>query len=308
VCEDDACALFGSCNFVTITNSSFSTRWSVFRFIGGNPENITVSNCLIYETYGCPIKMQFWRDSRVQNLSFSNLILRDVTGPISINLNAQPRSSGAANEPRPNGFVRNITFNGIQARVVAVRGQYPDMPFRSGHSAGEERQCIVLNCVGDSAIENVVLNDVHAIYDGGGTAEEAEREVPQVADEYFRIGTPPAYGLYARNVRGLTLNNVRFEVEKTDLRPAVVFDHVTDVAANGVTAQGNQQAVSLLRFVATRETLLTAMRVLTRAAVFLQVEDAASEGIIVDGGDLSKAATPLAFKAGATEQAVKLRT
>jgi hypothetical protein len=27
--QDDACALFGSCKFVTVTNSTFSTRWSV---------------------------------------------------------------------------------------------------------------------------------------------------------------------------------------------------------------------------------------------------------------------------------------
>ncbi|HTD93079.1 MAG TPA: glycosyl hydrolase family 28 protein, partial [Chitinophagaceae bacterium] len=34
-CQDDACALFGSNKFVTVTNCSFSTRWSVFRFGGG---------------------------------------------------------------------------------------------------------------------------------------------------------------------------------------------------------------------------------------------------------------------------------
>ena len=33
--QDDACAMFGSCQFITITNSMFSTRWSVFRFGGG---------------------------------------------------------------------------------------------------------------------------------------------------------------------------------------------------------------------------------------------------------------------------------
>ncbi|HEY1489533.1 MAG TPA: glycosyl hydrolase family 28 protein, partial [Verrucomicrobiae bacterium] len=56
ICQDDACALFGSCKFVTVTNCTFSTRWSVFRFGGGQAENIVVSNCVIYETYGCPIK------------------------------------------------------------------------------------------------------------------------------------------------------------------------------------------------------------------------------------------------------------
>jgi hypothetical protein len=43
------------------------------------------------------------------------------------------------------------------------------------------------------------------------------------------------------------------------------------------------------------------------AAVFLQIEGAGTDGIVVDGGGLSKAATPLVCKAGATEKTVKLR-
>jgi hypothetical protein len=33
-----------------------------------------------------------------------------------------------------------------------------------------------------------------------------------------------------------------------------------------------------------------------------------NQGIAIEGGDLSKAARPLTFKSGATEQAVKLRS
>ncbi|MGH9354104.1 MAG: glycosyl hydrolase family 28 protein, partial [Terriglobia bacterium] len=305
--QDDACALFGSCKFVTVTNSTFSTRWSVFRFGGGNPENVTISNCVIYETYGCPIKMQFGPESQAQNILFSNLVFQDVTGPISIDLNNRARQNASAGEPSEQGFVRNIMFNGIRARVVAEGRQFPDMAFRQGYRPGETRQCIVLNCVGDSFLEEIVLNDVHITYGGGGTAEEAGREVPQIAGEYFQIGTPPAYGLYARRVRGLTLSNVRFEVLKPDLRPAVVFDHVADVAVNGFSVQGNKNAGSVLRFIETQDVLLSAARLLTPAAVFLEVEGEANEGITIDGGDLSKAVKPLALKNGAGPKAVKLR-
>jgi hypothetical protein len=100
---------------------------------------------------------------------------------------------------------------------------------------------------------------------------------------------------------------VRFEVVQPDLRPAVVLDHVTDASINGLGAQGNPQAKSVLRFIETQDVLLTAARVLTPAAVFLQVEGAASRGITIDGGDLSKAASPMAFEAGAGKEAVKLR-
>jgi hypothetical protein len=303
--QDDACALFGSCKFVTVTNSTFSTRWSVFRFGGGNPENITISNCVIYQTYGCPIKMQFGPEAQVQNLLFSNLVLQDVTGPISINLSNRARQGAASDAPK--GFLRNITFKGIRASVVSEGREFDDIAFKQNYRPGETRQCIVLNGIGDAFMDDIVFDDVRVTYGGGGTADEAQRPVPQVAGEYFEVGTPPAYGLFARNVRGLTLNNVRFEVGKPDLRPAMVLDHVTDASINGLGAQGNVQAKSVLRFIETQDVLVTAARVLTPAAVFLQVEGAASHGIAIDGGDLSKAAAPLAFEAGAGKDSVKLR-
>lgn len=307
--QDDACALFGSCKKVTITNSTFSTRWAVFRFGGGNPENVVISNCVIYETYGCPIKMHFGPDSQVQNILFSNLVLQDVTGPVSIDLAAHSRGGDTpAPEGPGKGFVRNILFQGIRAHVVSEGRQFSDMPFHQGYRPGETRQCVVLNCVGDWFLENVVLSDVHITYAGGGTAEEARREVPQIAGEYFEIGTPPAYGLYARRVRGLSLNNVRFDVEQPDLRPAVVLDHSSDIAISSLNVQGNPQAASALRFIESSDALITAPRLLTSAAAFLQAEGASSQSITVDGGDISKAAKPLSFASGATEKAVRLRT
>ena len=306
--QDDACALFGSCRFVTVTNSTFSTRWSVFRFGGGNPEDITISNCIIYETYGCPIKMHFGPESRVRNIVFSNLVLRDVTGPISIDLNnrgrGDPANPGAVGE---RGFLRNISFQGIRAEVMSQGAQFADINFAQNYRPGETRQCIVLNAIGDCYLEDIVLDDVRVTYGGGGTAAEAGAQVPQVAGEYFEIGTPPAYGLYARNVRGLALHNVRFEVAKPDLRPAVVLEHVADASINGFGAQGNPQAKSVLRCVESQDVLLTGARVLTPAAAFLEIEGAASKGIIVDGGDLSKAATAVMFEAGASKNAVKIR-
>ncbi len=308
-CQDDACALFGSNKFVTVTNCTFSTRWSIFRFGGGEAENITVSNCVIYETYGCAIKMRFGAGSRIENAIFSNLIMNNVTGPISIGLDSasrRPQPPGSA--PRPKGIVRNLTFTGIRATVVAEGRQHADLPFQSDYRPGETRTCITLNGVGDNFLENITFDDIQITYEGGGTKEEAaRRDIPQMAGEYFELGVLPAYGMFARNVRGLTLNNVRFEVSKPDLRPAVVFDHVEDAAVNALSAQGNPQASSVLRLADSRDALFSACRVLTPAAKFLQVEGEASSNIIVDGGDLSKAASPLALENGAGKEAVKLR-
>jgi hypothetical protein len=306
MCQDDACALFGSNKFITVTNCSFSTRWSIFRFGNGECEEVAISNCVIYDTYGCVIKMRFSAGARIENVSFSNLVMRNVTGPISIGLDSNYRR--AANAPaRAKGVVRKLTFQGIRATVVSEGGQYADMPFRNNFRPGETRSCITLNGVGDEYLEGITMNDVHVTYAGGGTAEEAaRREIPKMAGEYFELGTLPAYGLYARNVRGLTLSDVRFEVAAPDLRPAMVFDHVQDATVNGFAAQGNAQA-ELLRFIDSRDVLVSAARVLTPAAAFLQLEGEGNGGITVDGGDLSKAAEAVVLKAGAKKDAVKVR-
>jgi hypothetical protein len=161
---------------------------------------------------------------------------------------------------------RSVTADG---RVTPL----PDYPFSSAYRPGEIRSCIVVNAVGDSIVENITFDNVHLTFEGGGTAEEAaRRDLPQVAGEYFMLGSLPAYGLYARNARAISLRNVRFQVSKPDLRPAVIFDHVEDAAINGLSVQGNAEAESLLRFIDSKQTLMTATRLLTPAAVFLQLE------------------------------------
>lgn len=304
-CQDDACALFGSCQFITVSNCTFSTRWSVFRFGGGVAENIVVSNCLIYECYGCPIKLRCGPGSRFENMSFSNIVMKDVTGPISIGLGPQHTNAGPGTEGP--GIVRNISFSNIQATVVKPV-QLREAEFTSNYNPGEIFSCIVLNGMDEGFLENISFNNVHLTYPGGGTAEQAAvRDVPKIAGEYYQIGVPPAYGMYARNVLGLTLHDVRLSQSSPDLRPALVLDNVQDAAINGLTAQGNPEAESLLRFIGSRDVLLTAARGLGSSAIFLQVEGAGSRNIKIDGGDLSKASKPVVVKTGADEKSVRLR-
>lgn len=310
--QDDACALFGSCKLITVTNCTFSTRWSVFRFGGGEAENITVSNCIIYDAFGCPIKLHCGPGSRFENMNFANLILNKVAGPIYIGLgprharNAQSETpQTAATEAGTPGIVRNISFSNIQATVVAPY-PLPGFPFQSGYRPAEIKSCISLNAVG-TFMENIRFDNIHATFPGGGTAEEAAvRDVPKIVGEYFETGVLPAHALYARNVRGLTLNNIRFETATPDLRPALILDTVEDAAVTALTVRGTRDAESLLRFINTRDVLLTGPRAVAPASVFLRVEGTGNENIKIDGGDLSKAATPVAFESGASQHSVRM--
>ena len=301
--EDDACALFGSCQFFTISDSSFSTRWSIFRFGGGIAENITVSNCIIYETYGCPVKILCGRGSRIENILFSNIIMKDVTGPISIGLTTGNDGVEAlADMP---GIVRNISFNNIRATVV--KPVTPAYAEGNDFRPAEFFSCITLDAIEDVYLENISLSDVHVTFPGGGTAEQgAVRDVPQIAGEYFEMGIPPSYALYARNVKGLTLQNVRFEKTATDARPAVVFDHLEDVSVNGLSVQGDKAAESVVRCIESKSILFNAVRGLAASSVFMQVEGATSKDISLFASDISKSAKPLKFSSGASSQSVKM--
>jgi hypothetical protein len=316
--QDDACALFGSCKFVTVTNCSFSTRWSVFRFGGGVAQNITVSNCVLYQVYGCPFKFHGSPGTRFENMSFSDLILDDVTGPIHFSIGPGMRRNSSGQEAtggesplpsdKPPAVVRNISFSNIHGTVTTNPAPLPDFPFQSGYRPGEGHSCITLNCVGDAVLEKISFDNIHLTFGGGGTAEEgARRDLPLVAGEYFMLGPMPAYGFYARNASAITLQNVRFEVDQPDLRPAVILDHVKDVTINSLSVEGNTSAESALRFIDTKQVLLTAPRLLTSAATFLQLEGGANGQIVVDGGDTSKAQQAVAFKNGATKEAIKVR-
>jgi hypothetical protein len=316
--QDDSCAMFGSCQFITITNCVFSTRWSVFRFAGGVARNIVVSNCILQKVYGCPIKFQGNSGARFENISFANLLLDDVTGPIHISVG--PREPG---RPVNEGLTpdlpvalqvppvaRNISFSNIHGTVTSNPGPLPDVPPGDDtYSDGERFNCITLNAAGDAVMENITFDNIDLTFGGGGTSEiAARRKLPNLASEYFMLGPMPAYGLYARNSRAVTLKNVRFQLATPDLRPALILDHVQDAAIDSLSVQSDLASESALRFINAKDVLMTAVRLITPATVFIQLEGTANTNLKVYCGDLSKAASQLSLKDGATADMIEIRS
>ena len=194
--------------------------------------------------------------------------------------------------------------------MVAKPIDHPDIHFGVTVREGEKNSCITLNAMGEYYLENISFTDVHVKYAGGGTPEQAAKVVPNEAAEYFGVwnhlpGGPPAYGLYARNVRGLSLQNVRFEYDDADARPAIILDNVQDASINGLSAKGNP-GNELLRFINSKDILLTGTRLLTPSAIFLLVEGSASQDITVDGGDIQKAKQSFVADKGALKTAVRM--
>ena len=92
---------------------------------------------------------------------------------------------------------------------------------------------IRLNGIPGHPVKALTLDNIHIELSGGATAEAAKVELPENEKNYPEFDmfgkTIPAYGIYARHVRGIKFENVKFKLHKADARPATVFVDVEDV-------------------------------------------------------------------------------
>ena len=173
---------------------------------GGGFRNITISNCVF--DYSRGLALEQVDGGMLEDIAISNITMRDVNNaPIFIRLGARLRRPGAT-EP---GKVRRILIDNVVASNVS-----PD-------------QGILIAGLPGYPIEDVVLSNIQIHYLGGGTAEQAKREVPELEIAYPDpdvFGVMPSWGMFARHVKNLQLRGVELRLEKPDARPAVVLDDV----------------------------------------------------------------------------------
>jgi hypothetical protein len=305
-CGDDAIALQEGGLRIVVTNCVISTRWSAVRLgpaAQGVFRDIAVSNCVIYDTYGSAIKIQEVEGGVMENISFDNLVMEHVTGPISLRLGGYLGWRNERKESLPIGVLRNIRFSNI--RAVVADDAYP-LPHEVPAFPGEKKSCLNITGVPGYFVENVSFRGVHITFPGGGSREDAQRDVPELRDrypEYHMFGTLPAYGIYLRHVKGLTFEDVTVDTAAPDLRPALVGEDVENVELSGFRAVG-AGAEGLLRLRDAREVYIHGCRALNEVPLFLQVEGKGSRGILMQANDLRRACNAFALAEGAPADSV----
>jgi len=107
----------------------------------------------------------------------------------------------------------------------------------------DPRYASLITGIANHDIEDVKLNNIRILYQGGGTREQAAIVPAESETEYpepYRFGEMPTYGFFVRHVNGIELNNVEIGYLKDDLRPAFVLTGVTRADFNNVKAQHTQ--------------------------------------------------------------------
>jgi polygalacturonase len=187
----------------------------------GDFRNVHISDIEIVHADKAGIGVTSNDGATIEDVTFKNITMARAACPIYINVNGRLRTP----EKVTPGHIRNLTFENI----TAVDSY--------GYSRKVEGSSVISGLPG-YLVENVVFKNVKLSVKGGGKKEEGEL-VPHYPRDYSpgSFGRRPAYGFYVRNAKNIEFHNVEFTFEKTDLRPALIFQNVDGVTLADVHAQ-----------------------------------------------------------------------
>ena len=127
-------------------------------------------------------------------------------------------------------LLANNTMRQVASPVtIWTRG---DNPIGSIHvtglnATGVYRSAVSIDSWSDAPISNIFIRNANIEYAGGGKAEQSKQPVKGPGVDARPL---PAWGLYARNVNQLTLEDVRFSLAKPDQRPVILAENVQNLA------------------------------------------------------------------------------
>jgi polygalacturonase len=251
-CIDDAICLKStcgrSCENVAVTNCtlrSYCTALKTGTESNGGFKNVTVSNCTIQSPRGeSPVYVKAGRvgidrgqggialliadGGTLDRVAISNIAIDGVLVPIYLRL-------GDRNRPFQSGTIRPTT------------GSFRNVVLSNIVATGASKVGCAITSVPGHRIENVSLNNVRIVFEGGGAAEDAARSVPEVVKPHsYRpqsFGTLPAFGFYCRHAKGISFRNVSLSTETPDARPACVAEDVEHFTIDGLDAPSGARAL-----------------------------------------------------------------
>lgn len=226
-----------NCENVVIRNCTVSTVARAIK-IGtettGGFRNILIEDCAvlphsIIPTADCGINLSIVDGGFIDSLTLRNITIAGVNTALFLRLGNQGRKYTPTAPTPPVGYIRNVNFQNITitaesnltSSITGIPGYY---------------------------VEDVTLNDVTINFPGGEQEVRPEYVVPENETDRPNCDifgdTMPAHGLYARHVKNLKLNNVCFEADAADQRPALVAENVVESPQYESVQSGNRHCLS----------------------------------------------------------------
>lgn len=183
----------------------------------GGFKNVTISNCVF--SYCRGLALESVDGALLEDVTVTNITMRDiVNAPIFVRLGARMRGpAGSAVGTCKRVIISNVVCYNADPRHGAIISGLP------GHE-----------------IEDLTLSNIRIYYRGGGTREQAAREVPELETGYpepYQFGVMPSYGFFVRHVKDFKMSDVQVNTLTDDQRPALILDHVEGVDLQHIRLQ-----------------------------------------------------------------------
>ncbi len=239
-----------ACEHVTVDNCRIRSSASAIKFgtsSHGGFRHIRISGIQVRDTFRSAVALESVDGGILEDVVVSNVKATHTGNAFFIRL-------GHRNLKAPVGRVRRVVLRNMDVEVPAGR---PDegYPFH-GPEYTEPHNVYPSSIVGhpEVPIEGVLLENIRIHMPGGGSPQVASRPVEALATvpervenypEYSMFGELPAWALYVRHVRGLTIKGFTVSLDRADYRPAFVIDDASQVIGRqiGVTGAGKPDFV-----------------------------------------------------------------
>ena len=195
----------------------------------GGYRNITIANCTCMWSSG--LAFEEVDQGKMENIVVTNISMEHVHHyPIYITTGCRNRGPKEVTQP---SSARNIQISNVVATDC------------------DSLCSIIVTGMKNEPIRNVWLSNIRLFFKGGGTRDLVNKDYREQGTNYPEpkfAGWTPAYGLYARHVEGLHVNDVTFRYERPDYRPAIVLDDVRDATLNQIDAPTEPGIEQVVRF------------------------------------------------------------
>jgi len=179
--------------------------------------NITISNCVFEGCLGYALESM--DGALLEDITITNTTMRELaSGPLFLRLGARLRGP---KESTKVGTMKRILISNLAC-------------YKAPKAQGS-----ILTGIPGYPIEDLKLSNIYIETDGGGTADDAKVQVPELENGYpdpGRFGPIPTTGFFLRHMRHVEMSHVEIANSTPDARPSFYLTDVERADFFSVTA------------------------------------------------------------------------